>query len=235
MRIHCIQHVEFETLGTISEWIEKRKHYLSTTRLHENEYFPKLDDFDLLIIMGGPMNIYEHEKYPWLGEEKRFIKEVISTGKAVIGICLGAQLIADILKAEVFKNDYKEIGWFPVFMSRDLGAESPLLGGIPEKFTAFHWHGDTFSLPEGSKRLFSSEACKNQGFLYRDRAIGLHFHLEMSSRTIGNVIENCRDELIEGKYIQNEETMLNKDIFLAESKLLIFRFMDNFEKIVTNI
>jgi GMP synthase-like glutamine amidotransferase len=106
VKIHCIQHVEFETLGTISEWIEKRKHYLSTTRLHENEYFPKMEDLDLLIIMGGPMNIYEHEKYPWLGEEKKFIKEVISAGKAVIGICLGAQLIADILKAEVFKNDY---------------------------------------------------------------------------------------------------------------------------------
>jgi len=235
VKIHCIQHVEFETLGTISEWIEKRKHYLSTTRLHEKEYFPKMEDLDLLIIMGGPMNIYEHEKYPSLGEEKRFIKEVISAGKAVIGICLGAQLIADVLKAEVFKNDYKEIGWFPVFMSREVGAESPLLGGIPEKFTAFHWHGDTFSLPEGSKRLFSSEACKNQGFLYRDRVIGLQFHLEMSSRTIGNVIENCRDELIEGKYIQNEETMINRDTFLAESKLLIFRLMDNFEKIVTNI
>jgi GMP synthase-like glutamine amidotransferase len=235
MKIHCIQHVEFETLGTISEWIEKRKHYLSTTRLHENENFPKLDSFDLLIIMGGPMNIYEYEKYPWLREEKGFIKEAISAGKTVLGICLGAQLIADILKAEVFKNNYKEIGWFPVFISREAGTETPLLGDIPEKFTAFHWHGDTFSLPEGSKRLFSSEACKNQGFIYRDRVIGLQFHLEMSNRTIGNVIENCREELIEGKYIQNEELMLNKDTFLAESKLLIFRLLDNFERIDKNI
>lgn len=115
------------------------------------------------------------------------------------------------------------------------GAETSILDGIPEKFTAFHWHGDTFSLPEGSKRLFSSEVCENQGFAYREKVIGLQFHLEMSNKTIGNVIENCKDELIEGKYIQNEEMMLNKNILLAETKMLMFRFMDNFKMVITNM
>ena len=232
MKIHCIQHVEFETLGTIAEWIEERNHSISTTYLYENQNFPNLDNFDLLIIMGGPMNIFEYEKYPWLREEKAFIDEAISYGKAVLGICLGAQLVADVLKAEVFKNKYKEIGWFPVFTIKEANSKTLLLGDVPEEFTAFHWHGDTFSLPEGSNWLFSSEACKNQGFIYRDRVIGLQFHLEMSNRTIENVIENCRDELIEGKYIQSEEEMFTKVNLLTESKLLMFRLLDNFEGMI---
>ncbi|PAV10454.1 amidotransferase [Methanosarcina spelaei] len=231
MKIHCIQHVKFETLGTIVEWIEERKHSLSTTHLYENHNFPSLDNFDLLIVMGGPMNIYEYEKYPWLRKEKIFLKEAISAGKAVLGICLGAQLIADVLKAEVFKNNYKEIGWFPIFTIKP-ESENPLLKGIPEKFTAFHWHGDTFGLPEEAIRLFESEACKNQGFIYKNRVIGLQFHLEMSNKTIGNVIKNCRNELVEGVYIQNEEEMLDRDSLLTESKLLMFSMLDNFEEVI---
>ena len=229
MKIHCIQHVEFETLGTISEWIEKRKHYLSTTRLHENEYFPKMEDLDLLIIMGGPMNIYEHEKYPWLGEEKKFIKEVISAGKAVIGICLGAQLIADILKAEVFKNDYKEIGWFPVFMSREVGAESPLLGGIPEKFPAFHWHGDTFSLPEGAVQLFRSNACGQQGFIYSDHVMALQFHPEINAKLLYSMIEHERHELVKADFVQEEEDIKKLgEKYLPAQKQFIYSLMDAF-------
>ncbi len=232
MKIHCIQHVEFENPGTIVEWIEERKYSSSTTHLYENENFPKPENFDLLIIMGGPMNIYEYDKYPWLREEKAFIKETIFAGKAVLGICLGAQLLADVLKAQVFKNKYKEIGWFPVFTAKNEESEAHLLEGIPEKFTAFHWHGDTFSLPEGAKKLFVSEACENQGFIYKDRVIGLQFHLEMNNRAIENVIENCRNELIEEKYIKKEKEMLDKDSYLEESKILIFRLLDNFEKVI---
>jgi GMP synthase-like glutamine amidotransferase len=167
-----------------------------------------------------------------LREEKAFIDEAISAGKAVLGICLGAQLIADVLKAEVFKNNQKEIGWFPVFTVKQEISETSFLKNVPEEFTAFHWHGDTFSLPKGAKQLFASEACKNQGFIYKNRVIGLQFHLEMSNRTIRDVIGNCRDELIGGKYIQNEEDMLEKDSLLAESKLLMFTLMDNFEGMI---
>lgn len=232
MKIHCIQHVEFETLGTIAEWIEEKKHYLSTTYLYKNENFPEIDDFDLLIIMGGPMNIYEYEKYPWLREEKTFIEETISSGKSILGICLGAQLLADILKAQVFKNEYKEIGWFPVFTVKSEESKIHFLEGVPDAFNAFHWHGDTFSLPKGGKKLFISNACENQGFVYKNKVVGLQFHLEMSNKTIENVIKNCRDELIEGKYVQGEDEMLDKYLFLAESKQLMFRLLDNLEKAV---
>ena len=182
--------------------------------------------------MGGPLNIYEYEKYPWLREEKVFIEEAISAGKAVLGICLGAQLIADVLKVEVFKNNYKEIGWLPVLTIKQEILDTSFVKNVPDEFTAFHWHGDTFSLPEGAKQLFESEACKNQGFIYKNRVIGLQFHLEMTNRTIRNVIENCRNELIEGKYIHNEEEMLGKDALLEESKLLMFTLLDNFEGMI---
>jgi GMP synthase-like glutamine amidotransferase len=232
VKVHCIQHVKFETLGTINEWIGQKNHFLSTTHLYENENFPETDTFDLLIVMGGPMNIYECEKYPWIKEEKAFLEKAIARGKAVLGICLGAQLLADVLKAKVFKNNFKEIGWFPVSAVKEERSEIPLLEGVPEEFTAFHWHGDTFGLPEGAERLFESEACKNQGFIYEYRVIGLQFHLEMSEQTIRNVIENCRDELVEGKYIQREYEMLDRADLLTESKKLVFRLMDNIEKTI---
>lgn len=232
MKIHCIQHVEFETMGTIVEWIAEKNHSLSTTHLYDNPKFPSVDDFDLLVIMGGPMNIYEYEKYPWLRDEKGFIKYAISAGKSVLGICLGAQLVADVLGAKVSKNKYKEIGWFPVFATRQVRSENMLLNGIPEKLIAFHWHGDTFDLPEEAAKLFESEACKNQGFAYKNRVIALQFHLEMSNRTIENVIKNCKDELIEGTYVQSEAEMLDKDTFLKESKLLMFRILDNLEGVI---
>lgn len=232
MKIHCIQHVKFEVPGTIAEWIEKKKHHLSTTHLYENEILPETDTFDLLIVMGGPMNIYEYEKYPWLRKEKDFLEKTVAEEKAVLGICLGAQLLADVLKAKVFKNNHREIGWFTVSVIKEGKTEVSLLEGIPGQFTAFHWHGDTFDLPEGARRLFESEACKNQGFIYENRVIGLQFHVEMSDQTIRNVIENCRDELVEGKYIQNEDEMLGREDFLVNSKRLMFRLMDNLEKAI---
>ncbi|AKB75440.1 Glutamine amidotransferase class-I [Methanosarcina lacustris Z-7289] len=116
---------------------------------------------------------------------------------------------------------------------KDEKSEISLLKGIPDEFTAFHWHGDTFSLPEGAKRLFESEACKNQGFIYKNRVIGLQFHLEMSNQTIRNVIENCRDELVKGKYIQTENEMLDRADLLKESGQLMCRLLDNLEKTIT--
>lgn len=165
-------------------------------------------------------------------KEKAFLEKAVAEGKAVLGICLGAQLLADVLKAKVFKNNHKEIGWFPVYVIKEGKPDVSLLEAVPAQFTAFHWHGDTFDLPEGARRLFESEACKNQGFIYENRVIGLQFHVEMSDQTIRNVIEDCRDELVEGKYIQKEDEMLGREDFLIESKRLMFRLMDNLEKAI---
>ena len=201
MKLHHLQHVPFEGLGTIGDWASKNHFETSRTRLFAGDALPGIGSFDGLVVMGGPMGIHDHRQYPWLAAEKRFIKEAIDAGKTVLGICLGAQLIADALGARVYPGPQKEIGWFPI--QRAEGAP-PLL---PEQLVAFHWHGDTFDLPAGAVRLASSEACANQGFVYRHRVVSLQFHLETTPQSLEALIENCADELVDAPFIQTAEQM----------------------------
>ncbi len=193
MKLHWLQHVPFEGLGIIEDWAKSQHMEISCTRLFADEPLPDMESFDGLVIMGGPMSIYDHDEYSWLVEEKKFIKTTLDAGKTVLGICLGAQLIADALGAKVYPGPQKEIGWFP------LQGSHPLL---PEILTAFHWHGDTFDLPKGTTPLASSAACKNQGFIYNNRVIALQFHLETTPESMEALIENCGNELVNAPYIQ---------------------------------
>ncbi len=137
MRIHYLQHVPFEDLANIEAWAKKRGHDVSGTMLFQDEPLPALEEFDWLIIMGGPMNIYEHYRYPWIVREKEFIRRSIDADKIVLGICLGAQLMADVLGGKVHRNEHKEIGWFPVRLTAD-AMRSPVFRVLPEGFVAFH-------------------------------------------------------------------------------------------------
>ena len=208
MNIHWIQHIPFEGLGNIENWILAHGHPLSVTRIYQNESFPGMDQFDWLVVMGGPMNIYEDDKYPWLTDERRYIKHAIEEGKVVVGICLGAQLIADALGARVYAGPCKEIGWFPVRKTEEAGA-SIIFKDFPPQMEVFHWHGDTFPLPSGCLHLAESEACLNQAFAYEERVIGLQFHLEMTSQNVEAILAGCRDELVDAPYIQNAEDILS--------------------------
>jgi GMP synthase-like glutamine amidotransferase len=201
MRIHYFQHVPFEGLGIIQQWIETHGHSLSVTRFYQEERLPRIADIDFLIIMGGPMGVYEENSYPWLVNEKQFIAETIQQKKKVLGICLGAQLIASALGANVYPNTQKEIGWYPIRLT-ETGKKSSFLKTLPEQFTAFHWHGDTFDLPEEAQCLAESEACKHQAFSYRGHVLGLQFHLELRPDNVETLIENCGLELLEAPYIQ---------------------------------
>src|SRR5262249_47695751 len=139
----------------------------------------QLQEIDLVVVLGGPMNIYEEDKFPWLIAEKKFIRQAIEEKLAVLGLCLGSQLIADVLGAKIYPNDEKEIGWFPVEVT-EAALKHRLFSHWPNFFTPFHWHGDTFDLPEGAIHLARSQACRNQAFLYQDRVVGLQFHLEIN-------------------------------------------------------
>ena len=210
MRLHYIQHVAFEGIANIEVWAEDQGWQISGTRIYAGEKAPGPDELDWLVIMGGPMNVYEENEYPWLAAEKRFIEKVIGKGKIVVGICLGAQLIADVLGGRVVRNRSKEIGWFPVSL-RPEGLDSVAFRGFPKQFPALHWHGDTFSLPPGAKMLAQSEACPAQAFSFKgDRVLALQFHLESSVDSIRALIENCSDELVDGQYIQSAEEILGK-------------------------
>jgi len=206
MNIHWLQHVPFEGLGTIEKWAERTGHTLSCTRLFDGDLLPHLDQFGMLVVMGGPMGIYDEQEYPWLTAEKSFIRATLDAGRPVLGICLGAQLIADVLGARVFANKQKEIGWFPV--TRTDAVPSGLEGVLPKNQTVFHWHGDTFDLPADAVHLYSSLACRNQAFLYKDRVLALQFHLETTSESAIPLIQNCRNELVPGLSIQTEREII---------------------------
>ena len=201
MKLHWLQHVPFEGLGSINEWAIAQGAAITCTRLYANEQLPALETFDWLIVMGGPMGIYDDDTHPWLRAEKRFIKQSIDAGKTVLGICLGAQLMADVLGANVYPGPQKEIGWFPIQRSEN----APAL--LPETSIVFHWHGDTFDLPEGAVPLATSAPGINQGFVYNDRAIGLQFHMETTPESMESLIENCGHELVDTPYIQTADQM----------------------------
>ncbi|MBI2871428.1 MAG: type 1 glutamine amidotransferase [Candidatus Omnitrophica bacterium] len=204
MIIQVIQHAVFEGPARIAGWARERRHTLRTTLLFQKEPLPDLEKIDWLVIMGGPMGAYDEKGFPWLVREKRFIEASIGAGKLVLGICLGAQLVASVLGARVYKNRHKEIGWFPVQLTQDAG-RSAFFRDIPREFTPFHWHGDTFDIPSGAVRTAESRACANQAFEYGGRVAGLQFHLEATREGVDALIEECGDELLEGEYVQGRE------------------------------
>ncbi len=224
--IHWLQHVAFEGLGSMEEWLQKKVHNLSCTRLWAGDTLPSPDTFDGLIVMGGPMGIYDHDEYPWLPEEKEFLRKVVDQKIPIVGICLGAQLLADVLGAEVSANPEKEIGWFPVTRTDDV--PESLVSVLPEELIVFHWHGDTFSLPDKAVRLYSSEGCLNQAFLYEEHVLGLQFHLETTRDSAAALIENCRAELINALWIMSEQEMLQAESGFVRINECMHKLLEQF-------
>lgn len=211
LRIHFLQHVTFERPGYLQAWAEGHGFSLTGTKLFEDEGLPGLSAFDCLIIMGGPMSVNDEFIYPWLKSEKSFIHSAIYAGKHVIGICLGAQLIANTLGARVFACDKKEIGWFPVYKT-DEGKNSSLLNVIPDILDVMHWHGETFDLPRGAVNLMRTEICENQAFIYGEKVLGLQFHMEFTSGSLAEMVQNCGHELIEDDYVQTARNIMGNSL-----------------------
>ncbi|MEW8505958.1 MAG: type 1 glutamine amidotransferase [Candidatus Thiodiazotropha sp.] len=206
MRAHYLQHVPFEGLGSIEDWLLQSGYEISNTQFFNTQALPMIEDIDLLIVMGGPMSVNDELEHPWLVREKAFIKRVIDAGKPTLGICLGAQLIAASLGGEIYPNSEKEIGWFPIRAANPQGdTQFP----FPPEITAFHWHGETFNLPRGAVRIAESEGCRNQAFQIGLNVMGLQFHLETTAHSAAAIVENCGDEIVDGKYIQTAEEILS--------------------------
>ena len=225
MRIHYLQHVAFEDPAEIFNWAAARQTVMTGSRLFAGDRAPSPADFDALVVMGGPMNIYEHARYPFLVEEKRAIAEAVAAGRIVVGICLGAQLIADVLGARVQRNRWREIGWLPVRPTPAF-ANSPLAGLLPGAVEVFHWHGDTFDLPAGAIHLAGSTACAHQAFLYEGRVLGLQFHLETTSASARALIAHCGGEIDGGPFVQGPAAMLADAARFARANALLYRWLD---------
>ena len=219
-------HVPYEGMGCIENWINSHNHSVSYTRFYENFKLPISEDIDWLIVMGGPMSVYDESIYPWLREEKQFIRKMIDSGKTVIGICLGSQLIAEVLGAKVYANKQKEIGWFDI---EQTVKNQLITAGIENRFPVFHWHGDTFDLPVESIRLFRSEVTQNQAFLYNKNVLGLQFHFEVTAELMKQMIENGQAELMKSDTIQSADEILNQTAFIEANNLKMFSILDYLE------
>ncbi|MBV9988489.1 MAG: amidotransferase [Chitinophagaceae bacterium] len=229
MHIHCFQHVAFETPGSILDWAAQHGHTISYSLFAEQrQQFPSLDSIDALLIMGGPMNVDEESTYPWLKAEKRYIKSAIDSGKKIIGICLGAQLIAAALGEPVFRGKEKEIGFFPVSFS-SIARQNPWFAHFPERYTVFHWHGDTFDLPEQARLIASTAVCRSQAFVIGDNILGIQFHPEMTKETIEQMLLHDAGELSEkGPWIQQAEAIRNGYDHLEQNRKDLFTLLDKF-------
>lgn len=226
LRIHYLQHVAFEDLGCIENWALEKGHKLTCTNFFEGDSLPTHSTYDWLIIMGGSMSVYDEEEYNWLFAEKNFIKNAIQQNKKVLGICLGSQLIASALGADVYPNKEKEIGWFPITISETVA--NPLQD-IVNNFSVFHWHGDTFDLPTNAINIASSEACINQAFIYNDQVIGLQFHFEVTEKSLKQMLIFGDNELIESKYIQSAEIIRSKSSLIEENNRSMYNFLNYLE------
>lgn len=233
MKVHWFQHVPFEGLGSIEGWIRRRRHTLGATRFHRGEPLPAVEDVDLLVVMGGPMNVHEQAKYPWLTREKRFIEGAIASSRKVLGVCLGSQLVADVLGARAYANNEKEIGWFAI-ETTGAAAASRLFGRFPARLEVFHWHGDTFDIPAGALHVARSGSCAHQAFVYGERVVGLQFHLEMMKAGARQLIAHCSDDLAGGSYIQKPEEMLAGRMRFDTANAVLEGLLDRFTGEETN-
>lgn len=200
-RLAVVQHIEFEGPGLVAEWAKTRGYQLDS--FLAKEALPAASDYDLLVLMGGPMGVYDGAEFPWIETQRRWLKQAIESGVAILGFCLGAQFIADAYGAEVYKGKAgREIGYFPI---QATAAAQQL--GWHKADRALHWHGDTFELPSGAQRLFSSEAYENQGFIVDDRVVGLQFHWEITASGVDALLSRCADELDGSRWVQSPDSI----------------------------
>ena len=225
MKIAVLQHAAYEGPGEIAGWAELRGHPLTVHHLYRGDALPDLDAFDLLVIMGGEMNIYQYRDWPWLQPEREFVEAALHHGKRAVGICLGAQFLADALGSRVVQNPVYEIGWHAVVWTAEALA---LLPGLPSATPVLHWHGDRFGLPAGATRLAVSPACPEQGFIVPGKALGLQFHMEVNPTLVKLYVES-QGTWPAGKYVQAPEQILSEaEKHCAANRPLLHGLLDVF-------
>jgi GMP synthase-like glutamine amidotransferase len=206
MRLAILQHVPFEGPAAIAEWAKSRGAEIVTYHIYNGDVAPAHNTFDFLVIMGGPMSVNDTGTLQWLAPEIAAVRDAIDAGKIVLGVCLGAQMIAKALGGRVYPGPEKEIGWFEVKRTEVEGAT--LFSSLPWRFLAFHWHGEVFDLPAGAVRLAETEVTPNQAFQIGDRVLGLQFHMESTRESVFELAENCAHEIGQGRFQMTQQEIL---------------------------
>lgn len=229
-----IKHIDIEGPGTIGKFLEEKGVPFRTIDVFDGGALPKsLEGLSAIIVLGGPMNVYEEEEYPFLRNEDLFLKEVLAKGVPALGFCLGAQLIAKAKGAAVKKNPVKEIGWFTISLDKDV-LPDPLFQGFPEEFDVFQWHGDTFEIPDDAIRLAGSALCSNQAFRLAGNVYGLQFHIEVTDEMVHQWLDAYKDEIVSLKgFVDSRkiasDTKLKFENYRKQARL----FASNFLKLIS--
>jgi GMP synthase-like glutamine amidotransferase len=226
MKLLVLQHDDYDDAGSIIEWALSHNHSLTTVVLTKGEELPVSLDFDILFIMGGTMNVYEEDRFPWLAKEKSFIKKVVDSGKTVAGFCLGGQLLAVVLGGEVTRNRETEAGWRIVKFNKT-AREHPVLSVFGENAVIFQWHSDTFSvLPENALLIASNDACSHQGFIYGNNVYAFQFHLELTHQITYYFARELEKSGEQGVYVQSGDEIRKQYRNIAANNTLMFAFLD---------
>lgn len=226
MRMAVLQHVPFEGPAAIAEWAAGRGAPLSVYHGYRGGGLPALDSFDMLTVMGGPMSVNDIATLPWLGPEIDLVRTAIESGKIVLGICLGSQMIARALGAAVYPAKVREIGWFPVSRVAGHGGAATLFSALPQTFTPFHWHGETFDLPAGALRLAETAHVPNQAFQIGARVLGLQFHMEATPESVADLAKHCADEIGSGPFEQPAHEILGQSDRCAAIRPMLDTVLD---------
>lgn len=195
-KVLVIQHVACEGLGIIDAELKKFGLDADTVRVFKGDAVPRraARGYSALIVLGGPMGVYDDKQYPFIKDELSLLESALKTDLPTLGICLGAQMLAKAAGADVYKGKAKEIGWYKATLTAE-GAKERLFLGLPEDLTVFQWHGDTFDVPDGAVNLLSSKLFQNQAIRVGKNAYGLQFHLEVTGKMIGEWIDVNAGEL----------------------------------------
>lgn len=232
MRIVLLQHLIYDDTLFFVTWMKRNGHMYEILRPAEPDViYPNVEDVDMLIVLGGAMGVYQEDEYPWLVGEKGFLRQALKAEKLVFGVCLGAQMIADVMGVAVKRHLHKEIGWHSI----ERTGEHPLLAGLPQHFHSFQWHGDTFAIPEEAIPLARSAACSHQAYAIGDRILGLQFHLETSPACLEQMVTDWASELVDAPFIQRAEQMKEEAYRAVASERMLHGILDQYAKVFISI
>ncbi len=227
MRIHFFIHDANQDISVFDQWVDNQQHTMSKTIFPLSDEVPDIENIDALIILGGIMGSYDDDKFLWMKKEKKFIEKCIVTKKKTFGICLGVQLIANVLGSRVYVNKYREIGWHTV-TANETKNDYPFVNHFPNPVPLLEWHGDTFDLPANTVNVMETECTKNQCIIYENHVVGFQFHPEFNRKNVLHLIDKYKPNLLQGKYIQSEEEILANIKNCDYSNALLTKFLNEF-------
>lgn len=211
LKVAIIQHTAVDSPGVVLHWIETHDLDCQVIRIDQKDDIPNAPDADILMSFGGPQSLHLPDQPDWVHQERSLMQQYVNSGRRVLGICLGAQMLASAMGAETMPNEQPEVGWHMISRvdasqtSHSGGISAGQLAGLPERARVLHWHQNTFALPDGATHLYRSDACANQGFAMDDRAIGFQFHPEVTEKTIRYFLQVSGLVRKQGKHVQSRE------------------------------